>query len=209
MIKAVCFDLDGTLVNSEQLYLKGNVQASQQLGYRWQISDFLPLVGISDHDFQQQLNQLIKPEQQAQFTQWTQTFVEQRLAQATSLAQPGADQLLQGLKAQGVALALVTTSTKDYTTRMLHNTGWTTTFDVVITRESGTAKPAPDLYLEALRQLQLPQVEVLAVEDSPVGVQAAVAAGLQCVQVQDLAPQSDRADAQVANLIELKKMFRA
>ncbi|WP_125707213.1 HAD family hydrolase [Lacticaseibacillus porcinae] len=209
MIKAVCFDLDGTLVNSERLYVQANVKAAQQLGYRLQTSDFLPLVGISDDAFQTALDCLIKPAQQTQFIQLTQKLVDQRIAQATSLAQPGANLCLQHLKARGVTLAIVTTSAADYTKRMLQNTGWSKMFAVVITGVAGAAKPAPDLYLEALKQLQLTPPQVLAVEDSPVGVQAAVAAGIQCVQVQDLAPQSDLADAQVENLIELKKMFCA
>lgn len=209
MIEAVCFDLDGTLVNSEQLYLEGNVYAAQQLGYRLTFEDFLPLVGISDAQFQRQLDQLIAPSQQAEFVRLTQVLVDGRIAQPQSLAQPGADHLLTVLKARGLKLALVTTSTVAYTHRMLANTGCHNGFDVVVTREQGLTKPAPDLYLQALQQLHLANVQVLAVEDSPVGVCSAKAAGLKCVQVQDLAPLTQQADAQIRNLFELEKMLRA
>lgn len=209
MIKAVCFDLDGTLVASERLYLEGNVDAGQQLGYRLTFEAFLPLVGISDAQFQDQLNQLIKPTQQAEFARLTQAFVDARIAQPQSLAQPGADHLLTFLKAQQFNLALVTTSTAEYTQRILANTGWRNMFDVVITHEQGPAKPAPDLYLQALTQLKLANRQVLAVEDSPVGVQSAKAAGLKCIQVQDLAPFTQQADAQVGDLFELEKILRA
>lgn len=209
MIKAVCFDLDGTLVNSERLYLEGNVYAAQQLGYRLTFEDFLPLVGISDAQFQNQLDQLIKPNQQADFARRTQAFVDARVAQLQSLAQPGADHLLTALKAQHLKLALVTTSTAEYTHRMLVNAGWCNMFDVVITREQGPTKPAPDLYLRALEQLHAANGQSLAVEDSPVGIQAAKAAGLSCVQVQDLASLTEQADVHVSDLFELEKMLRA
>lgn len=209
MIKAVCFDLDGTLVNSERLYLEGNVDACQQLGYRLTFEDFLPLVGIGSARFQRQLDQLIAPSQQAEFTRLTQAFVDARVGQPQSLAQPGADHLLTTLKAQCLKLALVTTSTVAYTRRMLTNTGWRNVFDVVVTRELGLSKPAPDLYLQALQQLHLANAQVLAVEDSPVGIQSAKAAGLRGVQVQDLAPLTKQADVHVSNLFELEKMLRA
>lgn len=209
MIEAVCFDLDGTLVTSERLYLEGNVAAAQQLGYRLTFEAFLPLVGISEAQFQRQLDQLIKPTQQAEFARLTQAFVDARIAQPQPLAQPGADHLLTYLKAQQLQLALVTTSTAEYTHRMLTNTGWRNMFDVVVTREQGPAKPAPDLYLQALKQLKLAKRQVVAVEDSPVGVYSAKAAGLKCIQVQDLAPFTHQADAQVGDLFELEKMLRA
>jgi HAD superfamily hydrolase (TIGR01509 family) len=209
MIKAVCFDLDGTLVDSERLYLQGNVYAAQQLGYRLTFEDFLPLVGISEAQFQRQLDQLIKPSQQTEFARLTQALVNSRIAQTQSLAQPGADHLLTFLRAHHIKLALVTTSTAEYTQRILTNTGWHNGFDVVVTREQGLTKPAPDLYLQALQQLHLANAQVLAVEDSPVGVCSAKAAGLKCVQVQDLAPLTEQADQQVAHLFELEKMLRA
>lgn len=209
MIKAVCFDLDGTLVDSERLYLEGNVYAAQQLGYRLTVEDFLPLVGINEAQFQRQLDQLIKPSQQTEFARLTQVLVDSRIAHTQSLAQPGADHLLTFLRAHHIKLALVTTSAADYTHRMLVNTGWRNMFDVVITREQARTKPAPDLYLQALKQLKLADRQALAVEDSPVGIQSAQAAGLSCVQVQDLAPFTQQADGHVRNLFELEKIFRA
>ena len=209
MIKAVCFDLDGTLVDSEWLYLAGNVHAAQQMGYLLTCEDFLPLVGISDAQFQSQLNRLIDPGQQAEFAQLTQDFVDARIDRPESLAQPGADALLRALKLQQIKLALVTTSTAEYTHHMLQNTHWSDVFDVVITREQGRTKPAPDLYLQAMSQLNLPKAQILAVEDSPVGVRSAKAADLTCVQVQDLAPRSHLADELIDNLFELEKMIHA
>lgn len=207
MIKAVCFDLDGTLVASERLYLEGNVHAADELGVALTIKDFLPLSGISDQAFQIQLDQLIKPAQQPAFVQLTQAFADARIAQPPSLAQPGANHLLTSLQAHQLQLALVTTSAAEYTKRMLRNTHWQTVFDVVVSKGQGRTKPAPDLYLTALKQLQLPTSEVLAVEDSQVGVQAAQAAGLQCVQVHDLAAMSAQADQHVDNLLQLEKMI--
>ena len=209
MIKAVCFDLDGTLVDSEWLYLEGNVDAGRQLGYRLTFEAFLPLVGVSEAQFKRQLDQLIAPSQQAAFARLTQVYVDGRIAQPQSLAQPGADHLLTFLQAHHIKLALVTTSTAEYTQRMLTNTGWRNVFEVIVTREQGRTKPAPDLYLQALNQLKLANDQVLAVEDSPVGVHAAKVAKLKCIQVQDLAPLAAHADQQIDHLFALEKILRA
>lgn len=206
MIQAVCFDLDGTLVDSERLYLAGNVYAAQALDLNLTTEAFMPLVGASAEAFQRRLDLLIPQALQAEFVTRTQAFVDTRIAESPSLARSSADWLLHTLKKQQIKLALVTVSGSDYTKRMLANTQWQAVFNVVVTGEAGASKPAPDLYLEALAQLRLQASVAIAVEDSDSGIRAAHAAGLKAVQLLDLAPQSQHADRIITNFFEIEKM---
>jgi beta-phosphoglucomutase-like phosphatase (HAD superfamily) len=97
---------------------------------------------------------------------------------------PGAAELINALRAEGVAVAVATTGTSDWVLPLLDILFGIDAFDVVVTGSDVTdLKPDPAAYLETLVRLDLPAAETVAVEDSANGVQAAVSAGLRCVAV--------------------------
>lgn len=196
MLKAVLFDLDGTLVDTERLYLQANATAAAQLGQPLPAAAFQRLVGAGDLRQNAWL--------QAQFGETLEAFIRlsdelvmQQLAKVPVL--PGATQLLNHLHQRGVQLGLVTVSPSAYVKAIVTQQPWPQ-FDVTVTGEAGASKPAPDLYQRALSKLALPPAVVVAVEDTPTGVTAAHAAGLRCVQVHDLAPASAKATVVLPDL---------
>lgn len=200
MIQTVLFDLDGTLVDSERVFLRGNVQAAHALGLKRNEADFLPLVGAAGDHEATLIDSLVGAANRADFVTKTVAYVDDQLDHGPSIALPGADELLQTLQAHGRRVGVVTSSSPAHLAQVLHNTGWQDRFDLQVTLAHGAPKPAPDLYQHALAIGHLAPEATVAVEDTPLGVASAVAAGLSCVQVPDLTAASAQATVVLRNL---------
>lgn len=104
-----------------------------------------------------------------------------RLCQREPL-RPGVARLLRAAAEAGVALAVVSSSGRDWVERHVDRLGVAHCFATLVTGGGdAAAKPAPDLYLRALAELRVAAAEALAFEDSPTGIRAAAAAGIRCV----------------------------
>lgn len=98
---------------------------------------------------------------------------------------PGIESLLDMASSASVPVAIASSSPSTWIEPLLVNIGLRSAFEIIVSREQVVhAKPAPDLYLLALKRLGLASAEfVVALEDSRNGSLAAVAAGLHCVAV--------------------------
>jgi HAD superfamily hydrolase (TIGR01509 family) len=101
---------------------------------------------------------------------------------------PGASELLDALRDEGVPVALVTSSLRPIADAVLKSVG-RERFDLVVTADDVTrTKPDPEPYLTAARRLGAEPVRCVVLEDSPNGVAAATAAGCAVVAVPSLLP---------------------
>ena len=92
--------------------------------------------------------------------------------------------LLRDVRREGYLTALATQSHREEAWHVLDILGLTEEFDVVLTREDVEhGKPDPEMHLLAARELDVGPRECLAIEDSPVGIKAALAAGMEAVAV--------------------------
>src|SRR5262245_32738669 len=181
-VLGVCFDLDGTLVDSEPL---------QWQAYRRVLAAF-----GADIDLDEYRRRFIAVEGGAEWAcrHWAlpidaaalrarKAAVYRELIATGVPAMPGARDCLERLRG-GWRLAVVTNSTRDETSTLLEPLGFTSGVDAVITREDyAQAKPAPDAYLAAAAALRCSPDSGVAVEDTPRGLQSARAAGLRVVAV--------------------------
>ena len=96
---------------------------------------------------------------------------------------PGVQQLVDEARERGVQTAIVTSASRWWVTSHLERLGLAGEWDLIVSadRDPARAKPAPVLYLEAAEELGVDPAEAVAVEDSPNGVKAARAAGMQVV----------------------------
>jgi len=122
----------------------------------------------------------------------------------TADAMPGARALTDALRTRGIPMALATSSARAFfelkATR--HRAWFAAMFPVVVTGDDPRlthAKPAPDIFLLAARELGADPAGCLVVEDSPAGVEAARAAGMQVLAVPD--PGMERAPYAEADLV--------
>ena len=125
---------------------------------------------------------------------------------------PGAAEALRFVAGRGLPLALATSAHREPALAHLRRLEVLAHFDVLVTREDvARAKPYPDLFLAAAERLGVAAADCLAVEDSPTGVQAALAAGMMTVMVPDVAPPTEELRARCvavhASLLDLPGLF--
>ena len=185
-LQAVLCDLDGTLIDSEAVALRVYTELWQRVTRQTIPADLAQIVA----------GKTVEERAAMLYEQGDKALTYQELivlfrasfdriwSQEGIAPLPGADAFLRTVHAAGVRLALVTSSGRQYVERVLEERAWTAFFSVVITREDAEHhKPAPDLYLEAVRQLQVASDVVVAIEDSFPGVQSAQAAGVRVLGV--------------------------
>lgn len=188
MIKAVIFDMDGLILDTEKHLVKYWCQAANEAGFPMQREHALNIRSLA--------RKFAIPYLQGEFGE-SFDYVKIRSRRMELMAQElsrtglelkaGVKELLAYLKEKGIPAAVATATdferTKDYLTRV----GIFDSFDRIVCAtmvESG--KPKPDIYIYAAQQLGLPPEECMALEDSPNGVRSAAAAGCVTVMVPDL-----------------------
>lgn len=189
--RAVIFDMDGLLIDSERVMLQcwRETAAAQSLGLDDAV--WLSMVGLHDKGCAELLDGLLGAEQARRLTLECKRGYDLLVEDGLPL-KAGARGLLQDLFDLGVPLAVATSTRGERARIKLARSGIDGYFSHVVTSSDvAHAKPAPDLYLLAAERLGIPPRECIAIEDSEFGVRAASAAGMRVIQVPDLLPASD------------------
>jgi HAD superfamily hydrolase (TIGR01509 family) len=179
-LRAVLWDMDGTLVDSEKLWDISLHDLARHLGGELSAPTRAAMVGSAlgqtiDLMFDE-VGLARTPSAMAEAGCWLNERT-QRLFLAGLPWQPGARAALRMVRASGLATALVTSTHRRLVECALDSIG-REFFDVIVTGDEVPAtKPAPDPYLIAARLLEVPTTQCLAVEDSPTGAASAQAAG--------------------------------
>ncbi len=197
-IKGILLDMDGLLVNSENLYWEANIQAAKEADLGTPDDIYLKLVGSTTTDMDDfYLKYFKNKEQQDQFIKRTDDLVWQWTEEGKLKLRPGVQKALDLFQKAGLPMAVVTSNTEDVVEHNLWTTGSRNYFQFHLNyddvkKNNVKPKPAPDIYLLAAKKLQVPQNNILAFEDSSPGLLAAVNANLKCVMVPDLIPASKK-----------------
>ena len=202
-VEAVIFDMDGTLIDSETVYMAGMQDAARILGLDLPISICHAMVGVP----RRECNLLLQHHFGADFD--LETFrghyaasVQERMRERVPV-KPGVVELLDFLADRGLPLAIATSANRETAERNLGRAGLLDRFRVVSTRDDVEhPKPAPDLYLEAAKRLGVAPERCVAFEDSSIGIAAAHAAGMRAVMVLDILPPTEEARAKCFHIAE-------
>ncbi len=189
--RAVIFDMDGLLIDSERVILEcWRVAAAEQ---SLEVDDtlWLSMVGLHDVGCAELLDGLLGAERAKRLTLECKRRYDLLVEEGLPL-KAGARELLQDLFDLGVPLAVATSTRGERARLKLARSGIDGYFNHVVTSSDvAHAKPAPDLYLLAAERLGIPPRECIAIEDSEFGVRAASAAGMRVIQVPDMLPASE------------------
>lgn len=184
--QAVIFDMDGLMLDSERALLGCLAQAGAEAGHALPEAFLLSLIGSSDALTRQRIAEQVGADAVDALLQDSYARYE-RLVAAGVPHRPGIIDLLDTLVAHGVPRAVATSTRRPLALRKLESAGLLRYFEHVATSSDvARPKPAPDIYLLAAARLGVEPRHCLALEDSPTGVRAALAAGMTVIQVPDL-----------------------
>jgi HAD superfamily hydrolase (TIGR01509 family) len=183
VIEAVVFDLDGVLLDSEQLWDETREQLAKERGGRWHDRAQRDMMGMSSREWSRYMHETIGlPESPEDINR----EVVERLAAAYREQLPvipGAREAVERLAARW-PLGLASSSNRELIDLALELLGVRRLFKATVSSEEvARGKPAPDVYLEAARRLGVDPAHTAAMEDSHNGILAAKAAGMRVIAI--------------------------
>ncbi len=208
MIDAVVFDMDGVLIESEEVWDSVREAYVRERGGRYDEEIQRAMMGMSSHEWSRYLHEVAgvadKPDA------INDAVVEQMLTAYREHLPliPGAVDAVQRLAAR-YPLAVASSSNRPLIDTVLEVAGLTQSFRATVSSEEvARGKPAPDVYLEAARRLGVAPERCAAVEDSHSGIRSAKAAGMRVVAFPNASYPPDaealaQADAVIRSLDEL------
>ncbi|MEO0066892.1 MAG: hypothetical protein RJB63_17 [Actinomycetota bacterium] len=185
---AVLWDMDGTLVDSEEYWLSSEQNLAQEFNGTWNAQDGLDLIGMSLYDsskvMKTKMGLSLEPDEI--INRLTDDVVAQ--LQVSIPWRPGAQTLLRELKKRGVKTALVTMSMKRMAESVANQIPFKA-FDVIVAGDMvSQGKPHPEPYLMAAQLLGVAPGDCVAFEDSHTGLTSAEAAGTKAIGVTNIVP---------------------
>jgi beta-phosphoglucomutase-like phosphatase (HAD superfamily) len=226
VIEAVVFDLDGVLLDTEELWNEARRQITDERGGRWRDDAQRAMMGMSSPEWSRYMHDVLgvpdPPEEiSAEVVARLETLYRERLPLV-----PGALEAVQRI-GERWPLGIASSSNRPLIDLFLELTGTADLFRAAGTEMSATrsganqlfratvsseeverGKPAPDVYLEAARRLSVEPASCAAIEDSENGLRSAAAAGMRVIAIPNsVFPPSDEAlslaDAVLRSLDEL------
>lgn len=209
MIKAVIFDVDGTLLDTERIYMKAWKEAAAEAGYVMPDSVLQKTRAVNAKDaariFEEEIGngfsyQAVRPIRVR--------IAEEIIKRESPILKPGVLELLAFLEGKGIRLSVASSTNQQGTREHLAESRILDRFEVVVGGDMVTnGKPHPDIFLKAAEALSAAPEECIVVEDSPAGIRAAYAAGMKAVLVPDQAAITqeiiDMADVVLNSLLEM------
>lgn len=201
-VRAVVFDMDGLLLDTERLSRASWFAAGRDLGVELPMPVLQRIIGRRRAEVEAQfLAALGDTFPVGELYARHSVHYQQALA-ATSpgeLRKPGVLSLLAWLDGAGIPYAIATSTLAAAAATKLALADLSERFPVVVTGEQvARSKPAPDIYLEAANRLGVSPARCVAFEDSDLGLEAAMAAGMRAVAVPDLKPVHPEITSRVA-----------
>ncbi|HEX4568619.1 MAG TPA: HAD family phosphatase [Vicinamibacterales bacterium] len=201
--KAVLWDLDGTLVNSEEYHWQSWRDALAPEGLSITYDQFLSSFGMkNDPIMRLWLGAGYTPERSVRIAEAKEADYR-RLAQLHGLTPlPGAREWVARLKVAGWRQAIATSAPRANAEVMLAALGMTALFDAIVVAEDVShGKPDPEPFLVAAERVGVPPARAIVVEDAVAGIEGARRAGMKSVGVNARQPLG--ADVNVTSLMDL------
>jgi HAD superfamily hydrolase (TIGR01509 family) len=208
VIEAFVFDLDGVLLDSEQVWDEARERLANERGGRWHPGAQRDMMGMSSTEWSRYMHDVIALPEPAE--EINREVVERLVAiyRRHLPAIPGAREAVERMAARW-PLGVASSSNRELIELVLELLGVAQLFTALVSSEEvARGKPAPDVYLEAARRLGVDATHTAAVEDSHNGIQAARAAGMCVLAIPNahFPPGPDaleQADAVLGSLDEL------
>jgi beta-phosphoglucomutase-like phosphatase (HAD superfamily) len=191
-VRAVVFDMDGLLINSEAVVRDAMTATARDMGAELPNEVFVRMVGLTNAASDAVAQAHFGPGfPLAEFNAevWRRASA---VFEAEDILKDGVFEILEWLEQARVPRAVATSSGHEHVRRQLEKSGVYARMQIIVAREDyAHGKPHPDPFLVAAQRLGVASADCLALEDSHNGVRAAHAAGMMTVMVPDLLEPTD------------------
>ena len=209
MLRALLFDMDGVLIDSEPLWHRAEIAAFGEAGLTLTTGDCLQTTGLRvDETVAYWCERFpgLAPSRDVLVADILERLI--RLVREEGEAKPGVAEALAFAQRAGLRLALASSSTYAVIEAVTARLGLAPAFEVIHSaEEEERGKPDPAVYLTTARKLGVDPTDCVAVEDSPNGLLSAKAAGMRCLAIPEPAlrgdPRFELADAVLSGLGEI------
>ena len=208
MIDAVVFDVDGLLIETEEIWDEVRESLARERGGRWSTSAQRDMMGMSSAEWSVYMSDALGlAESPEEINELVVERMAERYRDELPLL-PGAVEAV-GRMAERWPLAVASSSNRPLIDLVLELAGLAPLFHATVSSEEvGRGKPAPDVYLEAARRLGVEPQHAVAIEDSAAGIRSAADAGMRVVAIpnRSFPPDADalsRADVVLDSLADL------
>lgn len=200
MIRAVIFDMDGVIVESEHIHIEAEQQTMLKHGvhisadelhtYTGTTAEFMFTELIKNYRLNTTFERIFKEKEEVLF----------KLLEKETRPTKGVIELLKKLKQKGIKLAIASSSHRKLIDYILRRLDIGRLFDFVVSAEDiAHSKPNPEIFLKSARGLKVKPVECLVVEDAKLGIEAAKSAGMRVIGYRN--PNSGDQDLSRADMI--------
>jgi HAD superfamily hydrolase (TIGR01509 family) len=183
-IQAVAFDMDGLLLNTEDLYEEVTKELLSRRGKSFKNEVRRRMIGLpAPRAYEVLIQSESLEETWEELHQETESIFDGML-ETRLMSLLGVQETLQAVHRKGIPRCVATSSTKTFAHRALQIVGVLEHLDFVVTAEEvGRGKPHPDIYIEAAKRMGVPIESMLVLEDSENGTRAGVSAGAYVISV--------------------------
>lgn len=214
-MKAVVFDMDGVLFDTEKLCRDSWMAVAEEKGLPGMAEIFPQCIGLNANDSKQIVlrvygQDFAYEEFRQQASVWFWDYIEKNGLPVM----PGAREILEWLTAHNWKVGLASSTRRSSVERHLEQAGLRSFFQTVVTGDMVEhSKPQPDIYLMACRELGVAPEDAFAIEDSPNGIRSAFAAKMTPLMVPDMIAPSEEMNLLCSrifnNLFEVLEYFKA
>lgn len=187
-MRAVIFDMDGVLFDTEIVCMKAWMAVAEKNGMAGMETVFPQCIGLNSNDSRQIVKKAYGEEfDYPAFRQQAADWFQEYLRQNGLPIKPGVPEILEWLKSSGYLVGLASSTRSSTVFGHLDQAGMRDDFQVVVTGDMVEhSKPRPDIYLMACSRLGVEPGQAYAIEDSPNGIRSAHAAGMHPIMVPDM-----------------------
>ena len=201
MIKALVFDMDGVIIDSEPIHIGLTVQLMRDLGAEPFPDEIYEFIGVRNeemwsvlkkrHGISESIEELLARQKKYKIDR----FFKGKLRPID-----GIPEIIRTAKGRNMKIALATSSPRYFAEGVLENIKLAGYFSALVTADDITrSKPDPEIYRKAAEALCLPPEECAAVEDAYFGVESAKGAGMKCIAFKN--PDSGDQDLSRADFV--------
>jgi len=201
MIRALIFDMDGVIIDSEPIQCEIAAEVLRSFGAEPDINEMYEFIGVTNQVMWPVLKERHKLDVTVEeLLERHQEYKKRRFFQEKLEPIDGIEDLIRDASCRGLKIALATSSPKYFARHILTSTGLMPYFDAMVTADDITrSKPDPEIYLKAAEILGIDTGSCVAIEDAEHGIHAAKRAGMKVIAFAN--PHSGKQDTSRADFV--------